>query len=163
MTDGIRLLRRRIVRLSSCSRREAEEVAIRHLLREAFGREVKLMHQPCGRPFIEGFPHFISISHCRDEAVLAISSGCEVGVDIETWRDALMKTAHKWLTPRQLERMEAPLDYLKAWTAKEAIFKCMSHQPHGLMDIALPYIGEQSIYKVCWEGDVDRLLAIAHA
>ena len=59
---------------------------------------------------MEGFPHFISISHSRDEAVLAVSGSRPVGVDIETWREALVSTAGNWLTPAQLEHMHEPVD-----------------------------------------------------
>ncbi|RXI23837.1 MAG: hypothetical protein C7K11_03960 [Candidatus Amulumruptor caecigallinarius] len=111
---------------------------------------------------MEGFPHFISISHSRDEAVLAVSGSRPVGVDVETWREALVSTAGKWLTPAQLEHMHEPLDYLKAWTAKEAIYKLMPEQPPGLMEVALPYLGEPSPYEVHWLGDADSLLAMAN-
>lgn len=161
MTDEVILLRRRIDRLPSVSRRQAERAAVSELLREAFGCEVTLLHDPCGRPSVEGFPHFISISHSRSEAVLAVSEDAPVGVDIETWRDALVTTAHKWLTPSQLAHLHTPLDYLKAWTAKEAIYKLMPVQPPGLIDIPLPHLGEESPYEVSWEGDEDCLLAVA--
>lgn len=162
MTDEVRVFRHRIVRLSSCSRRESERATVRELLGEAFGRDVNLLHDPCGRPSVEGFPHFISISHSRDEAVLAVSGSRPVGVDVETWREALVSTAGKWLTPAQLEHVHEPLDYLKAWTAKEAIYKLMPEQPPGLMEVALPYLGEPSPYEVHWLGDADSLLAMAN-
>lgn len=163
MTDEVRLYRRRIVRLSpsSDSRRDAERAAVRELLAEAFGREVKLLHDTCGRPSVEGFPHFISISHSREEAVLAVSRGCPVGVDVETWRDALVATAAKWLTPTQLAHMHADIDYLRAWTAKEAVYKAIPEQPPGLMGIPLAHLGEESLYEVCWEGGTEGMVALA--
>ena len=161
MTDGVKLLRRRIVRSSRHDRREAERAAVRELLREAFGADVNLLHNTCGRPSIEGFPHFISLSHSRDEAVVAVSREVPVGIDVESWREALLSTAHKWLTPDELAQMHTPLDYLKAWTAKEAIFKAMPAQPSGLIDIPLPYLGGSSGYTVSWEGTLDSLLAVA--
>ncbi len=93
--------------------------------------------------------------------MLAVSESRPVGVDIEEWRDALVTTAHKWLTPPQLACIHTPLDYLKAWTAKEAIYKLLPVQPPGLIDIPLPHLGEESPYEVSWEGDEECLLAIA--
>lgn len=161
MTDEVKVLRRRIVRSSRHDRRDSERAAVMELLREAFGADVKLLHDTCGRPSVEGFPHFISISHSRDEVAVAVSQSVAVGIDVESWREALLSTAHKWLTPQEMSHMHTPLDYLKAWTAKEAIFKAMPVQPSGLIDIPLPCLDGGRGYRVSWEGDLDGLLAVA--
>ena len=38
----------------------------------------------------------------------------------------------------------------------------MPEQPPGLMEVALPYLGEPSPYEVHWLGDADSLLAMAN-
>lgn len=110
------------------SRRDAERRTVATMLSAHFGHAIDICHDPIGSPYIPDYDGHISISHCRDMAVAALDSH-PVGIDVETWRDQLIRVAPRFLTPR--ERQWAGTDperLLRAWTAKEAIYKLL-HTP----------------------------------
>lgn len=130
-------------------RRDAERDVVGRLIREAFGTGAELGHDPDGRPLImtpcasspldmtPSAPH-ISLSHSRTEAVLAICDLMPVGVDIESWRPALRSTASRWLSPEEAAYIRSDAELLRAWTAKEAMFKALpSPQPPSLLSVSL--------------------------
>lgn len=126
---------------AAARRRDAERAVSARLIAEAFGPGAHLAHDPDGRPQAEGLSGprpFISLSHCRTEAVLAVSDEHPVGVDIEQWRPALRSTMSRWLTEQEAAGITDDRSLLQAWTAKEAIFKALpSPQPASLMGVAL--------------------------
>ena len=62
-----------------------------------------------GKPYVAGGPRF-SVSHCATRVAVALSSCCELGLDVE---DGV----------GPLESREAPLRRLERWTATEAALK----------------------------------------
>lgn len=111
------------------SKREREVAATQKLVREVFGEKAHLTHTPSGAPVIPSFPRqAISISHCSDICVLAVATDPDIniGVDIETQREQLQRVANKFLTPDEIQMTATreAFTLLKAWTAKEAVFKC---------------------------------------
>ncbi len=94
-----------------------------------WGADADIERDENGKPYSSKSPFFISISHCEDAVVAAISEE-PVGIDIEKLKpvsDALIKRACN----------EAEIEFIKAaenegekserffsvWTAKEAYFK----------------------------------------
>lgn len=132
----------------SLNRHERETMAVNGLIKEAFGDAVsddlKVGHDPNGAPHIEGRPDIhISISHSIDTCVLAVSDE-PIGIDIETARQQLRRVAAKFLTPEEHTRYSDITDedsgmafLLKAWTAKEAVFKAALIPDLVLSDISL--------------------------
>ncbi len=125
-------------------RREQETVGA--MLLEIFGPRVILEHDSDGAPRLaytdttDELPlPFISISHSCREVVIAVDDDTPVGVDIEHWRNSLMKVASRFLTPPQAELYNSSQLLLRAWAAKEAIFKAVP-TVHGttLIDMPLP-------------------------
>lgn len=120
---------------TGASRRDRETKAKETLLHEIFGGTIALSHDEHGAPSLPEHPaSHISISHCSDTCVIAISD-TPIGIDIERARPQLQKTAHKFLTDNEIvryhsitDRDEADLYLLKMWTAKEAAFKA-AHIP----------------------------------
>lgn len=121
-----------IARTTRGEQRNAEREAVASLVNQRFGSNVTLAHTPDGAPYIPGFGGHISVSHCADECVLAVSSE-PVGVDVDTPRPQLMRVARRFLNLRELADIDlhgemtddARIDLLlRYWTAKEAVFKC---------------------------------------
>lgn len=95
---------------------------------------------PHGRPELPDHPEVkISLSHSGGLALLAISAGPRVGIDVELVRPRprLARLAERVLTPEELaawrsrpepERLRAFLD---AWTAKEAYLKAIGEGIRG--------------------------------
>lgn len=69
----------------------------------------RIVFPPEGKPYVEGGPRF-SVSHCATRVAVALSSCCELGLDVE---DGVGASASR----------EAPLRGLERWTATEAALK----------------------------------------
>lgn len=108
------------------TRREAEVDAVARALSAIFGNGAILTHTPDGAPSVEGHDDInISVSHSRTLAAVAVSER-PVGVDVEQFRPQLERVAARFLSPREHEiALNIENGLLRAWTAKEAVFKTM--------------------------------------
>jgi 4'-phosphopantetheinyl transferase len=84
-----------------------------------------------GKPFLVGSALRFNLSHTGDHAVLAVSAGADVGIDIETTAPNADHIAHLVLSDRELAayRRLAPSEretaFLRVWTRKEALLKAI--------------------------------------
>lgn len=86
-----------------------------------------------GKPRIEGESLSFNASHAGNVGVLALTRSGELGVDVEALARAedLMLVAERFFTQRERERLAAHIsngeaarvDFLRAWSAKEAYVK----------------------------------------
>lgn len=81
------------------------------------------------KPFIENFPHEVSISHSGEYAAVIISETMEVGTDIEKVSPKVLKVAPRFLSEAELALLDG-LDELEKmqraimfWSAKESLYK----------------------------------------
>jgi phosphopantetheinyl transferase len=81
------------------------------------------------KPYIENFPHEVSISHSGEFAAVIISKEYEVGTDIEKISPKVLKVAPRFLNENELmlldgldeeARMERGIIF---WSAKESLYK----------------------------------------
>jgi 4'-phosphopantetheinyl transferase len=115
----------------------AAHVALRRLLGQRTGRApdaLRFETGAFGKPRLRGeLSCAFSLSHSDDHALIAISAGDEVGVDLEPLRplpdiDAL---ARQCLAKRECFHLDATpvaereLAFLRAWTRKEACLKAL--------------------------------------
>lgn len=115
------------------TRRDCEKAATRSLIAEVFGDSITLAHTPEGAPMIEGHPEIrISLSHSKDFCILATGNrpNINIGVDIESARQQLLRVAPRFLTQTEnrlageTSDAQAKLELLlKLWTIKEAVYK----------------------------------------
>jgi phosphopantetheinyl transferase len=107
------------------SRRTNERLAISALLAEAVPG-AKLGHHLNGAPYIHNHENLnVSVSHSQSNAALAISEKNVIGIDIEAPREQLKRVSKRFLSPVELEEFsKLPDGLLRAWTAKEAVYKC---------------------------------------
>lgn len=122
----IRILGAAIMTAGFQSRREAEKAAVENIITSTFGNSATLSHAADGHPtlIVDGRDLTISISHCADEAVVAVSDeDSPIGIDIETAREQLRRVAARFLTDAESDRCRSLHDLLRAWTAKEAVYK----------------------------------------
>ncbi len=103
--------------------RRAEILATRSLIRSSFGESVSLAHNSDGSPRPVGSCLYISISHCRGMVTIAAHPTMNPGIDIERWRNTLLKVKSKYLSTEEMEHFRSPDELLAAWTAKEAVYK----------------------------------------
>ncbi|MCM1292502.1 MAG: 4'-phosphopantetheinyl transferase superfamily protein [Bacteroides sp.] len=127
-------------------RRSREREAIRTLIDRVFGGLYSLDHDIHGAPLLIAAngctekPPRISISHGAAMAVLAVShDGRRIGVDIERQSEQLRRVAPRFLSAGEYDRFaSSDMLILKAWTAKEALFKAVGIAGLTICDILLP-------------------------
>ena len=110
-------------------RREKERHAVGALLREVFGADCRLDHYPSGRPFLYGSDINISISHTVRFVVILAHPHKRVGVDIECLERNFAAVEKKALSREErayLSCEHRPLQLAIIWSAKEAMYKCLS-------------------------------------
>lgn len=108
------------------SRREAEQGAVKRLLEALAGPEARLTHDANGKPLIIGSDLYVSISHSREFAAVAVDRTAPVGIDVEshTREHQLRRVAPRVLSPAELDVYSAThAGYVRAWTIKEALYK----------------------------------------
>ncbi len=111
--------------------------AVRAILagyRNAAPEALCFTYSPHGKPELTGEPrlHF-SVTHCEDLALLAVSAGCPVGIDLERLRTdfAPEPLAARFFAPSEQEALAQALPadkhrvYWSLWTAKEAYLKAV--------------------------------------
>lgn len=123
----------RICRMPSQGRqRDNERLYAQGLIDGIFNCHVEILHEQSGKPYLEGFPDEISISHTKGFVAVARNMqnpSVPVGVDIEYVSDRVLRVLEKFLTENEtaLAEKNAWLPYrdfcLVAWCAKEAAYK----------------------------------------
>lgn len=124
-------------------RRSAERRTVASLIESVFGNRHSLTHDEHGAPLLipaDDSP-YISISHGAGHALLAVDADCRIGIDIETPRPTLARTAPRFMSDGEMRvHGRSHTAILRAWTAKEAIFKALGMPDLTVADICLPDI-----------------------
>ena len=129
-------------------RRKREIVASHLLIKEIFGEGATITHDENGAPLLDGAQGYISISHSATEIAIAFNPHHPIGIDIENWRDQLIKVKSRFLSQKEIEVYATPQLMLKAWTIKEAVYKVAQSPGISLADdIMLPPSIEDNIAK----------------
>lgn len=90
---------------------------------------VPLFKDERGRPFLENSALYISFSHTRYFASVALSTSFPIGIDIEMIRPKLAVVQEKALTNKEAEHADGCLEKLAIyWCAKEALYKILENQ-----------------------------------
>lgn len=114
-------------------KRRIEMVATRLLVKHHFGNKATLSHLTSGVPVVtiadKPVSTHISLSHCKGKAVLALSDNTPIGIDVECIADRIQRLAHRVLNEDELHCVgTSTLLATIAWTAKEALFKCIPEE-----------------------------------
>jgi 4'-phosphopantetheinyl transferase EntD len=107
-------------------RRQAEREAVAHIVRTVFGNTAAIDHDENGAPRLTAadFSGYISITHSRRYAAVAIDYRAPIGLDIEEPRQQLGRVAPRVLSAAEMAVYSAtPEGLLQAWTLKEALYK----------------------------------------
>lgn len=102
----------------------AGELLLRRLL-AAEGIAAVPERLPSGQPVLPGGQAFVSISHCDDRVVCAVSRAA-VGIDIEKVRPIRPGMMDRVCTAEELRYLRSGNEterFFEVWTAKEAYFK----------------------------------------
>lgn len=120
-------------------RRTAEKAAVAELVRRAMGDRAVLRHKSSGAPYIEGREGvWISVSHCRGYAFLAVSTKGATGIDAEPEDERLTRVIERVMSEEERGEYDgSPEAAAKVWTAKEAAFKAMGIDGLTIGEIAV--------------------------
>jgi len=105
--------------------RRKEWLSKKFVLNTLLEREVEIIKDKYGKPFIAGHDQFISISHSKDMLAVILSEQ-KVGIDIQREESKIQKIAQKFLFESQISDIEKSvyLDTLHYyWGAKESMYK----------------------------------------
>lgn len=107
------------------TRTEREHAAVGDIIARFFGADARVGHHDSGVPYLVGREDIsLSVSHSRDYAAVAFSSERTIGVDIEQWREQLLRVAPRVLSESEMAVYGVSSDLLlRAWTMKEALYK----------------------------------------
>ena len=110
------------------AQRKKEWLATRALLNELTARPTPISYHADGRPYLDGYPMHISISHTKGYAAVLLHSKANPGIDMELESRSAERVATRILSQDELESCRENEVYsnkklLIHWCAKEAIFK----------------------------------------
>ncbi len=99
----------------------------RFALYDSYGSHAPLKKDAHGKPYFEGVPIYVSISHSKGMCLVAISDG-EIGADIELKggeAEHLTRLAQRYFTKAEAEYVcTSPCDrFYEIWCAKESYIK----------------------------------------
>lgn len=120
------------------SDKRKKEVAVTLLnIKKVFGKEALLLHNENGKPFLKNISTHISISHSGNLLCIAYSDKFDVGIDIQFWNNALIRTTEKFLSNEEQKMLDVKdkNTLLKSWTTKEAAYKILNIKNLSLKDI----------------------------
>ena len=120
------------------SDKRKKEVAVTLLnIKKVFGKEALLLHNENGKPFLKNISTHISISHSENLLCIAYSDKFDVGIDIQFWKNALIRTTEKFLSNEEQKMLDVKdkNTLLKSWTTKEAAYKILNIKNLSLKDI----------------------------
>lgn len=110
---------------SANPKRQRELTAVRALLFCALNREIDILYDQYGKPYLADFSYHISISHTSRWVALILHTTKQVGIDIETIAERVAKVRTKFLSPAENQGI-LPHNYATLttyWCAKEAVYK----------------------------------------
>ena len=129
------------------SARDAARKAVMEALHSIPGcRGALIEHNKVGAPFIPDKELYISVSHSRLTAAVAVDASAPVGIDIEEPRyRQLCRVAPRVLSEAELAVCDTPAQLLEAWTMKEALYKAVGGTaPDFIRDIRLPLTAQHT-------------------
>lgn len=112
---------------AEADKRTHERMAVDALLEALCGERKNILHELCGKPYLEDGSYRISISHTRGYAAVILHPHQEVGIDIEQYGTKVVRVREKFLQPEELEEAGETDVYrlLLYWSAKETIYKAL--------------------------------------
>jgi len=107
--------------------RQLEFLSVRVALNQLVGREVTVIYDINGKPFLKDKSFYISISHTKNLVAVMVHPSKRVGIDIETVSDRVLKVRNKFLSADELNHLYSDDENTKklqiGWSAKEAVYK----------------------------------------
>lgn len=110
--------------------RRKELLGERLLMKVIFGVDTPILHNADRLPCIENSELYISVAHTKDYLVIALNHHHRMGVDVERHQCRVLNVRNGFLNEVEQAWLHTDdvLAHEVAWTAKEAIFKCIGER-----------------------------------
>lgn len=124
------VVRQELERLKAPSRK-MEYLAVRVLLKTMLGKEVRIGHEPSGKPFLTGGEYHVSISHTKGYVAVGLHESAQPGIDIEVYGGRVRKVESRFVREDEMperarmESHEELYQLLLHWSAKETMYKVL--------------------------------------
>jgi 4'-phosphopantetheinyl transferase len=107
-----------------------EWLASRYLIRFIMDKPgiIHLNKKANGKPVIDNYDEFVSITHTEGYAAVIHSATKQVSIDAEYIDDAVARIKHKFLSPKELEftaKSNQIEELIAYWSIKETIYKLL--------------------------------------
>ena len=134
-------------RLYKSTIRQKEYVCVRALLHAMVGRNMSILHNGDGKPYLEN-GHQISVSHTKGFCAVILSKHHPVGIDIEYMSDRVGKIAGKFI--REDEKALSTVHQLLHWCGKETVYKLFSSDQLEFFEMKVePFeLSEQGVVSI---------------
>jgi phosphopantetheinyl transferase len=108
-----------------CPKKKRQWLAVRMLLAELGSSSTLISYDEQGKPFLQDQKIFISLSHSKDRAAIALDQR-PTGIDIEYISEKIERVAGKFMSDDELARL--PMHQKREalyvhWCVKEALYK----------------------------------------
>jgi len=115
--------------------RQREKNGLQYLLNHHFKKDVELIYDSNGKPFVNKSNIHISISHSHHLLALIVSNK-NVAIDVELITDKVQRVKTKFLNQYELNVTQKSdlLTLLIYWSAKETMFKHLGIKGKSLKD-----------------------------
>jgi phosphopantetheinyl transferase len=120
--------------------RKMEYVSVRLLLKHLLGKEVRILYNSDGSPYLINSDYHISISHTKGYAAVILSEESNPGIDIEYRSERVFALKERFLSKDELdlinaEKLISPVDFATLlWCAKETAFKSLKCENVDFID-----------------------------
>ena len=111
--------------------RKREFLGVRLALKALLGKEVFVIYNEDGKPFLADNSQHISISHSKNWIAVIVHPNLEVGIDIECTNPKIEKVYTRFLSEIEQKEIYLEKDTRKlhlAWSAKEALYKVIGKE-----------------------------------
>lgn len=112
-----------------------EFLALRRCLIAYFGKNPEVHYTSEGKPSLKN-GYYISFSHSRQYAAIIVSQSVEVGIDIELYREGILRIAHKFLREEEHQSIlkeDQVAHTTFYWGAKEVMVKITGDRRHNFI------------------------------
>ena len=95
------------------------------------GKEVRIGHEPSGKPFLTGGEYHVSISHTKGYVAVGLHESTQPGIDIEAYGERVRKVESRFIREDEMperarmESREELYQLLLHWSAKETMYKVL--------------------------------------
>ena len=121
----------RAVEQFSTEKRKCEYLSVRLALRHLLGRDVSVIYDSNGKPFLEDKSFNISISHTNNWVAVMVHPTMQVGIDIEKPTEKIKNIYTRFLSLTEQNELSQGRDISLlqlAWSAKEALYKIIGKE-----------------------------------